>query len=256
MPVGRIMLSDGQAEVMILTTCDIESGEIRARLGAMLQHAACNYETIQISTDDQVYGAGDSDTGIYWVETGCVKLMRRSSPKGGLLRLVGICGPGDLFGESCLNGQTIRSESAVAMEDSRILKVQREFFLSLLGGDELLISIAQHLAGRIADCNQTIASLSAENEERELILDLLHLAVRSGTRDVRGLKMDRRHCREDLAVMTGATLACVDMFLKKLERLGFLTRIGEGFIAIDEWKVQAYLTQTACRKEMSTIRIQ
>ncbi len=241
---------------MVQTTFAIESGEIRTEIGNLIQSGAVLHgAAIQVSRHDCVYTTGDSDSSVYWIESGCVKLMRTAS-KGGIMRPVEICGAGDIFGESCLCDQAIRSEAAVAMEDSRILKIGRDAFLSLLGADEILTSMAQNLAARIADCNRMIASLSTANEEREMILDLLHLAVRAGTRDADGLRMDRASCRKGLAALAGSTRIRVDLFLEKLEQHGFVTRTDDRCIVINDERLRAYLTGVATGSGKGKFRIQ
>ncbi len=148
---------------MNLTSPKNGAGGLTAHLGRIFQDRSQNLTVLKTSRDLRVYTAGERDDNIYLIESGFVKLLLPGL--GGSNTLIAIYRAGDLFGESCLAGPAIRTETAVAMQNSSILKIPRDVFMAVLGRDRLLMSMAQCLATRIADRQQTIASLLAENRE-------------------------------------------------------------------------------------------
>jgi CRP-like cAMP-binding protein len=134
--------------------------KLTQQLEYMLHEELPGCERVEVSSHTHVYSAGQRDCNLYLIESGCVKLLQ---PLGELQLLVAIYGPGDLFGESCLCGRTTRQDSAVAVEDTRILKVSSEAFQAVVGQNLIAMSLAQSLAARVSERQDFLASLLADN---------------------------------------------------------------------------------------------
>ncbi len=239
---------------MIFTAQSDESTEFKLHLGKMLQSHASGNRIVRLSKNTQVYAAGERDANVYFIQSGTIKVLWPTP--GGNEGLVAVYGEGDLFGESCLNGATARSETAVAMKDSTLMQIPRDAFLAVLGRDGLLMSIAQYLINRIAERQQTIASLLEVNREHKLALALLHLGRQVGRPDPAGMRIAQGVCRRELAAMTGTTRPRAGMFLRKFEQLGLVKRSGGEYLVIDELKVHGYLDLIALHEGISANRVQ
>ncbi len=239
---------------MIFTAQSDESTAFKLHLGKMLQSHASGYRIVRLSKHVQVYAAGERDDNVYFIESGSVKLL--CPTLGGNEGLVAVYGAGDLFGESCLSGETARSETAIALEESTLMQIPRDAFLAVLGRDSLLMSIAQYLINRIAERQKTIASLLEVNREHKLALALLHLGRQVGRPDPAGMRIAQKVCRRELAAMTGTTRPRAGMFLRKFEQLGLVKRRAGGYLVIDELKVHGYLELIALHEGISPNRVQ
>ena len=81
---------------------------------------------------DRIYEAGDRSDGFYTVISGAVE-MERPDPETGAMTLRRI-GPGGHFGERLILGATRRRTTVRALEDTKVLVMNREEFLMLAEG--------------------------------------------------------------------------------------------------------------------------
>jgi CRP/FNR family cyclic AMP-dependent transcriptional regulator len=70
-----------------------------------------------------IFSQGDAADSVFYILEGKVKVSVRSDQ--GKEAVVAIHGKGDFFGEGCLNGQSLRLASAVAMADSTIMRITK-----------------------------------------------------------------------------------------------------------------------------------
>ena len=161
-----------------LSALRVEAEALKTDLGNTLRGYLTGFRAIRISKHQHVYTAGDTDDSVYFIESGSIELFW-PAPQG--------CrGPattysaGDLFGESFLAEQTERLETVMAVEDSCILHIPRDAFMTMLESESLLVPMAQLLAIRIADRQQTIAALLATSTEQVLAQGLSHSGRQTG----------------------------------------------------------------------------
>jgi len=81
---------------------------------------------------DRVYEAGDRSDGFYTVISGKVQMVRVDPESGELTTRV--IGPGGHFGERLILGSTRRKTSVHAIDDTKVLVMNREEFLMLAEG--------------------------------------------------------------------------------------------------------------------------
>lgn len=78
---------------------------------------------------DRIYQAGDRSDGFYTVISGAVQMVR-TDPESGALK-TRVIGPGGHFGERLILGATRRKTSVHAIEDTKLLVMNRAEFLML-----------------------------------------------------------------------------------------------------------------------------
>jgi NADH dehydrogenase len=83
---------------------------------------------------DRVYEAGDRSDGFYTVISGAVEMVRVDPETGEATTRV--IGPGGHFGESLILGATRRKTTVRAVEDSKVLVMNRKEFLMMAEGFE------------------------------------------------------------------------------------------------------------------------
>ncbi|MDH5320720.1 MAG: Crp/Fnr family transcriptional regulator, partial [Nitrospira sp.] len=77
-----------------------------------------------------IFAQGDATDAVFYIQVGKVKVTVVS--KQGKEAVVAILERGAFVGESCLVGQTIRTASAITIEASRILRIDKAVMLRLL----------------------------------------------------------------------------------------------------------------------------
>ena len=166
-----------------------------------------------------IFRQGGPATSVLYIQTGRVKLSVVST--GGKEAVVGVLGPGDFFGESCLAGQPVRTSTASAMLPSRVLTIGRSRMRRLLRQEPGL-------------ANRFIAYILARNVRvEEDLVDRLFNSVEK--RFARALLLMARYgeaqggdwilpkvSQETLAEMVGTTRPRINFFMNKFRTLGFI----------------------------------
>src|SRR5688500_10778738 len=74
-----------------------------------------------------IFSQGDAAEAVFYIQTGKVKLTVVS--KHGKEAIVVVLEHGSFFGESCLVGQTVRVATATALDDSSIVRIDKDAML-------------------------------------------------------------------------------------------------------------------------------
>ncbi len=137
----------------------VDSRALESLIGKILKNSSPGWRTLRVPKHNRVYTMGESDDNLYLVESGRIELQVPVS--GGRSGVVGTCGVGDVFGESCLSGDASKSETAVALSDSSLLQVPREELEAAIGHDRRMMSATRSLAVSIAEKQQIVTLLLA-----------------------------------------------------------------------------------------------
>jgi CRP-like cAMP-binding protein len=170
-----------------------------------------------------VFSQGDSETDVFYLEDGRVKLSVLS--RTGKEAIVAILGPGDFFGEGCLAGQDRRMATASTMSASRVLVIEKAQMLTLLREHQPFAArFLLHMLARNIRIEEDLVDQLFNSSEKRLARILLLLA-RYGKSDkpLRVPKMSQ----ETLAEMVGTTRSRVNFFMNKFRDLGFIEYNGD-----------------------------
>jgi CRP-like cAMP-binding protein len=169
---------------------------------------------------DAVYSQGDRCDSVMYIQTGGVKLSVRS--KSGREAIIAMLGPGDFFGEGCLVGEPRRTGGAAAVMASSILIVEKETMIKLLREEHALSDrFIAHLLARNLRTEEDLIDQLFNSSEKRLARTLLLLA-RYGRQDEPQRELPPIS-QETLADMIGTTRSRVNFFMRKFERLGFIS---------------------------------
>jgi len=140
-------------------------------------------------------------------------------------------GPGDLFGEMALLDNEPRSATAIAVEESELLLLQRSDFQAVVGDNPgISIALIKVLTARLRRANhqiQTLALLDVYGRVARVILDM---AREEGRRLKDGRIAFRRATHQEIANRIGTTRETVTRMLKDLERQGLVRVEGREII--------------------------
>ena len=187
---------------------------------AFLNSAGVAKQIVEFRRAEVIYAQGDICDSVMYLREGGVKLSVLS--KTGREAVVAMLGPGDFFGEGCLAGQPVRMGAATATMDSIILFVDKEAMVSLLHNQHGLSDrFITHMLARNIRIEEDLVDQLFNSSEKRLARTLLLLA-RYGKHD-RPVRDVPAVSQETLAEMVGTTRSRVNFFMKKFERLGFIT---------------------------------
>jgi CRP-like cAMP-binding protein len=209
----------------------------------LFRNESFHSRTIRVGKHDRIYTCGDRDEMIYCIESGQVKLTLLS-PEGKEC-LLAIHTAGDIFGELCICGQSLRPDTATAMKEATIRKMPYRTFLNLLRRESLLEGMVEYLAVRISEQQQVIRTLITTSSEPRLAITLLRLGRRLGKTDLCNTCINQKISHEELAGMVGTTRPRIGIFLKKFRELGMVELNQNRCLVIKEKEIKQYLEKIA-----------
>jgi CRP/FNR family cyclic AMP-dependent transcriptional regulator len=192
------------------STVDIES---------FLRKAAGSETVVQYKKKKVIYSQGDRADKVFYLLRGRVKVTVVS--RRGSEAVIGILGPGDFLGESCLNGQTFRMSTTTALEPVTIIPIQKKQIVKLLR-DEPAFShyFLAYVLARNTRFEEDLVDQLFNSSEKRLARALLLLAHYG--KEGKRLTLLPRISQETLAEMIGTTRGRVSFFMNKFRKLGFI----------------------------------
>lgn len=180
--------------------------------------------TLQSPKKHTIFSQGDAAEAVFYIQAGKVKLTVVSQQ--GKEAVVAILERGAFFGESCLAGQVIRTATATAVEDSNIVRIDKEAMISVLHEEPAFAELfmAYLLAHTIRIEEDLVDHLFNSSEKRlaRVLLLLAHFG-KEGKPETVIAKISQ----ETLAEMIGTTRSRVSFFMNKFRKLGFIEYNGE-----------------------------
>lgn len=218
-----------------------QSDRFKQQLRDSLKRETINIQAVSIKRHTNVYKRGDQDEMVYFIASGQIKLLMRSSE--GKECILAIYTGGDVFGELCLSGLGARLETATAMKETSLKKIPCSQFLARLSRDSLFEGFVRYLAVRIADQQQVIANLVTVDSEQRLGQTLLQLARTMGKKDPRSIRIELKISHDELSDMVGTTRPRIGLFMQRFRNLGLIESNRERFLVIKEKKLIDYLAR-------------
>jgi CRP-like cAMP-binding protein len=165
---------------------------------------------------ETIYAQGGAPDALFVIQTGRVKLSTRAHAKEST---VDILRENDFVGEDSVAGQTVRTASAHAMTDCRLLRIEKQ---AMLRGLRKQVKLANHFWKYVLDRNmkyqQDIVDQHCNSSEKRLAHILLGLAGLDG----KGAATIPKISHEILAEMVGTTRSRVSFFMKRFRDSGLI----------------------------------
>lgn len=161
---------------------------------------------------------------MYFIQRGRVKVSVTSSQ--GKEAIVAMLGADDFLGEGCLAGQTHAITSAIAMENTVILEIERNLFQKTLHTEQEFADLfLRYVLSRNIHFEEDLIDQLFNSSEKRLARLLLVMA-RYGKDDEPEPKIPKIS-QETLAEMVGTTRSRISKFMNKFRDLGFIDYDGE-----------------------------
>jgi CRP-like cAMP-binding protein len=166
-----------------------------------------------------IYMLGDPSHSIYFLQEGRMKIGALTEDGGEVL--LGIVGPGEIFGDVGAIQGTLRTSSAQALDDSLLCELRRKDFESLLTAHpEISLQLLKSLSARLSRAEAQVLSLVGKDistRVREALIDLIDFDSNSERKTIR-----IRITQQDLANLIGASRQKTWEALKELQDSGVL----------------------------------
>ena len=219
---------------MELATDDaLRKSAVFRRLGAEdRQRLAAVAHLKQFAKGDTIFDEGDPSDLFYTVVSGRVKITKKT-PAGKDI-ILEIFGPGDPFGAVAAYKETPFPASAIALEDTRCLLIQRGPFFALLEEQPTLVrGLLLGLTHRLVELTQRLAELTGGHVEDRFARLFLKLGRDLGQPCADGTFVPVHLSRQELADMTGTTIETCIRIMSRWGKDGIVRTKKDGFIVVD-----------------------
>jgi len=175
--------------------------------------------TRQYRSKQVIYSQGDAADAVFYVQSGKVRLTVVSTR--GKEAVIGLVDPGSFFGEGCLTAQPLRMSTAVAIEPSSILRVDKAHMVrSLHREQEFAELFIAYLLSRNVRMEEDLVDQLFNSSEKRLARTLLLLAHFG--KESKPETVIPKVSQETLAAMVGTTRSRVSYFMNRFRKLGFI----------------------------------
>ena len=183
----------------------------------------------RLAPDEYIFWEGDAPEWFYIVAEGRIKVLKHSSL--GKEFIVAFFGPGEMFGEVAVFENKPYPASSQTVEETRILGIRREQFLSFLAQrPQIALRIIGVLGGRLRDAQSRLKDLAGERVEQRLSQTLLMLSAKLGS--------TLPFTRQEIADMAGTTTETAIRFMSRLKEGGIIRSTRGKIIILDETKLR------------------
>jgi CRP/FNR family cyclic AMP-dependent transcriptional regulator len=179
---------------------------------------------LEFHKEQIVFAQGDAADTVFYIQKGRVKVVVISEQ--GKEAVVGIFGPGQFFGEGCMNGHSLRIATTTAIEDCLITAITKTAMLAVLHNQptfsEMFMAYLLTRNSRIEE--DLIDQLFNSSEKRlaRLLLLLAHFGKEGSPQPI-----IPNISQETLAEMIGTTRSRVSFFMNKFRKLGLISYNGK-----------------------------
>jgi CRP/FNR family transcriptional regulator, cyclic AMP receptor protein len=198
-----------------------------------LTHLACSVQLMRVRRPQTIFSQGEASSRIYVMLSGVAKLSIENCHER---VLVGLVGPGEIFGVSSLLPNTSRPFRCNAFTDCRLAIAKPEAFI------EAALGIQPADLGRMLDVTvgrwwgmlTQYANLVGCGLRERLANALWQIGTKFGVQESRGILLTLKLTHGDLADLVGASRQRITIQLKEFERERLLIRDGRRIIIVPD----------------------
>lgn len=191
---------------------------------AFLSRIGAGRTNVNWRASERVFSQGEPANAVFYIQKGKAKVTVLS--RNGKEAVLALIGPGDFFGEGCLNGQPKRMATVTALTDCSIMRIEKAAMVRVLHDQpkfaELFIDYLLHRNSRV---EEDLVDQLFNSSEKRLARTLLLLA--NFGKDSKPEPVIAKISQETLADMIGTTRSRVSFFMNKFRRLGFIEYNGK-----------------------------
>jgi len=179
---------------------------------------------LKFQKDQTVFAQGEAADTVFYIQKGRVKVVVIS--EHGKEAVVGILGPGQFFGEGCMNGHSVRMATTTAIEDCLITAITKTAMLAALHDQPNFSEMFMaYLLTRNSRIEEDLIDQLFNSSEKRLARLLLLLA--NFGKEGSPQPISPNISQETLAEMIGTTRSRVSFFMNKFRKLGLISYNGK-----------------------------
>jgi CRP/FNR family cyclic AMP-dependent transcriptional regulator len=174
---------------------------------------------LQLQKGQNIFVQGDAADTVFYIQKGKIKLTVLSDH--GKEAVVGLLGPGQFFGEGCMNGHKMRIATTTTMENCVITSITKAAMIAAIHDQPLFSEMFMaYLLTRNSRIEEDLIDQLFNSSERRLARLLLLLA--NFGKEGGPLPINPNISQGTLAEMIGTTRSRVSFFMNKFRKLGLI----------------------------------
>jgi len=199
--------------------------------------------TQRVAARSEVFRQGDRGTQVFVILSGCVKVVAAA---GGDDVVLGILGPGEIFGELALLAGGERTATLEAIEPSELLAIDRRDFLPILRArPDVAIKLLEVLAERMRRVDHLVQDMRLALPSR-LARKLLDLCDTHGKPTESGVRIALPLSQRELGDLIGATRESINRQMREWTAQGVLGR-QRGWVIVQQPEFLARIAEMTLR---------
>jgi CRP-like cAMP-binding protein len=204
-----------------------------------LERLAAKLQEQTIAKDAVIVGHDDPGDALFIIKKGRVKVVLYG--ESGRDVILSILRTGDFFGEMSLLDGEPRSANVIATENSEVLVLSRDDFVSHLNDNPgTALNILAEMSMRLRHADEVIGNLALLDVYGRVARVLIDLASRDGETSDEGVIIRERPTQQDLASMIGTSRETVSRVLSEFQRRGFLSMQGKKILLSHSFAEQKF----------------
>lgn len=175
----------------------------------------------RLAAKETLFRKGDPGNQLYGILSGSIKVTNTGTD--GKEVLFSLMGPGEVIGEIALLDSMERSATAVAVEKTEVLTLDRRELIPFLESHpRATIALAGVLAARVRRLSERAEDRQTMPLPGRMAKKLLSLAEQHGKHPIVGGPVEVRLAQQDLGDLVGTTRESVNKQLRAWEESGFV----------------------------------
>jgi CRP/FNR family transcriptional regulator, cyclic AMP receptor protein len=199
--------------------------EIDPYVTTLLEGTSAGKQVHTVRKGEKIFAQGADADAIFFIQEGKVKISVVSP--SGKEAVLAVLGPPNFFGEGALVGQSLRLSTAVALEASTVLRVEKAAMMRALHDQpDLAEKFMAALLVRNLELEEDLCDQLFNQSEKRLARVLLKLARLRDDDSLPDGKIPMLS-HETLAEMVGTTRSRITHFMNKFRTMGLIDYNGE-----------------------------
>jgi CRP-like cAMP-binding protein len=199
---------------------------------AALDRLASGTRTRRFRRGEVVFHVGDPGDALFVISTGAVKITLPS--ENGEEAILATLQPGDVFGELALLDTAPRSATAVALEPTETVVLQRDRFRQLLATEPTIRdAVLANMAAEVRRLTTHVEDLHFLDVTGRLAKCLLRLAEEGRPDGAGGIRLRSALSQSELAAMVGCTRQSANRVIGQFTDDGLIRLERDSIVVID-----------------------
>lgn len=176
----------------------------------------------KVKKGNVIFSHGEQGSTLYLIIKGRVKVVLIG--ESGKEIVLAVLKKGDFLGEMSIIEDEVRSATAIALEPTVFLTIDKENFLNFLMKDSrAMLGVLKELSKRLRNADEKIGELAFQNVYERVISYLNTLAKTMGVKGKEGIFVSELPTKREIADCIGSTRESVSRVLNDLNRRGLIS---------------------------------